>query len=128
MKVTSDQIDHHPAIRVEEGGNVSIQCAKTHGTTSEWKFLIEQSNRDPLELLYSMNLTILKELDVIAITEEGRINKATGMQNFSILLINVTMRMTGIALECGARRNEGAREVLKFHNNAAVLIVHKGGQ
>ena len=107
---------------------MSIKCTRTSRTISEWKFHIKQSSRDPLELLYSTNLTKLEELNITAITKEGSVDGATGMQNFSILLINVTMRMTGIVLECGARKTEGAREVLKFNSNTAVLIVHTEGQ
>ena len=66
---------------------MSIKCTRTSGTISEWKFHIKQSSRDPLELLYSTNLTKLEELDITAITEEGSVDGATGMQNFSILLI-----------------------------------------
>ena len=130
VKVTSDQIDQHPAIMVEEGGNVSINCAKTPRTISEWKFRIQQCNGDSLELLYSTNLTELEKMDITAITAEESTDETTGMQTFSIHIIAVTIKMTGLALECGVRTsNEGAREAqFKFHKTAAVLIVCGKGQ
>ena len=109
---------------------MSITCEKTAGTVSEWKFLIQQSDTYPLELWYSKNLTQLKEQGIKALLGPEK-SSSTGethdMQNFSILILNVQINMTGIAIVCGAKENGTADESqVKFYNQAAILIVRKG--
>ena len=130
VQVTSDQIDHHPTLYVNEGGNVSITCAKTVGTVSEWKFLIQQSNAYPLDLRYPKNRTQLEKMNIKVLPgseESSGTGETHDMQNFSILIINAQLNMTGIAIVCGAKENEtvGESQVV-FYNQATILIVHKG--
>ena len=121
MKVISNEIDRHPAKRVQVGDNISITCAKTPGTISEWKLsILEQL--DSIALYYSsVNLT---QKVIINEEEEGAIDSATGLQNFSITLINVNINLTGAAIECGARWSEMSVAQTPFHDQAAVLIIH----
>ena len=131
VQVTSNQIDRHPTVYAKERGNVSITCEKTAGTISEWKFLIQQSDANPLELWYSKDLTQLEELGIKAKLLGPEKSSSTvethDMQNFSILILNVQIKMTGIAIVCGAKESGAVDESqVKFYNQAAILIVHKG--
>ena len=128
VQVTSSQIDRHPTIFAEEGQNVSITCAKTAGTESDWKFRILQDDMDPLELLYSKNLTQLEQEGIHTITEESSsISESSGLENFTLVLINVKINMTGIAIVCGARGGKIFRDNRsKFYDHAAILIINEG--
>lgn len=99
VKVNSYDIDRHPAKSVQQGHNVSITCAKTPGSISEWKLSIPKQS-DSLEVLYVNSANFTKDANLCL--EEGTMDEVTGMQNFSITLTNVHVNMSGTAIECGA--------------------------
>ena len=112
------------------GKNVIITCAKTSGTIGEWKFRVRctDSNLPVREILYTENQALLAQLGINAIANESTIiDPVTNMHNYSITLINVQTNMTGIAIVCGARRNETVEQSqFKFYSQETVLIVNRG--
>lgn len=124
LEVSSYQIDQHPVIHALEGGDLKITCARLAGTEYEWKFLVEKD-----EFLYPEHLMILKNRGFSITPEDGGITESDSvrLQNFSITITGVLADMTGVAVYCGATVTEGneERRVTKFHDGAAVLIIHK---
>ena len=122
VKVNSYDIDRYPAKPVQQGHNVSITCAKTPGSISEWKLSIPKQS-DSLEVLYANSANFTKDANLCL--EEGAVDEVTGMQNFSITLTNVHVNMSGTAIECGARQSGMSIAQTQFHHQAAILIVHR---
>ena len=112
------------------GKNVTITCAKTSGTIGEWKFRVRRtdSNLPVREILYTENQALLAQLGINAIANDSTIiDTITNMHNYSITLINVQTNMTGMAIVCGARRNETVEQSqFKFYSQETVLIVNRG--
>ena len=118
IEVISDQINLHPVLSVKEGDDVLITCARTPETISEWRFSVKQSNGDKIKLLLPQ---MLEQMNIKAQFHDGDIDTNTRLKNFSTILIDVKMNMTGIVIECGAKRSTTSQT--QFYHKAAVLIV-----
>ena len=125
IQVVSDQIDVHPVLNALEKVDVLITCAKTPETISEWRFHIKRCPIDGevIEVLLPNNSKMLEDMDIrFELLDDDTVDNTTGLQNFSIRLIDVQANMTGTVIECGARMSGTTQR--QFHDNATVLIVY----